>query len=129
MRLGYVIVYTPDVSAALAFYEQAFGLRRRFLHEAGDYGELETGATVLAFAHEGLAAQGGLPIRRNRGEEPAAGIEIALVTEQVELAYQVALDAGAVPVHGPVRKPWGQVVAYVRDRDGVLVELCSPVAG
>jgi lactoylglutathione lyase len=28
-----------------------------------------------------------------------------------------------------VTKPWGQVVTYVRDGDGVLVELCSAMGG
>lgn len=47
MKLGYTIVYVPDVAASLAFFEQAFGIERRFLHESGMYGELDTGATTL----------------------------------------------------------------------------------
>ena len=35
MRLGYVILYVPDVAAAVEFYERAFGLSRRFVHESG----------------------------------------------------------------------------------------------
>ena len=49
MQLGYTILYVPDVPATLKFYEAAFGLTTRFLHESGDYGELETGSTALAF--------------------------------------------------------------------------------
>jgi hypothetical protein len=30
-----------------------------------------------------------------------------------------------LPVVEPVSKPWGQTVAYVRDLDGFLVELCT----
>ena len=56
MKLGYTIVYVPDVAASLAFFEQAFGLTRRFLHESGTYGELDTGATTLSFAAHDLAA-------------------------------------------------------------------------
>ncbi|MDQ1311073.1 MAG: lactoylglutathione lyase [Pseudomonadota bacterium] len=53
MKFGYTIVYVPDVAESLAFFENAFGLSRRFLHESGVYGELETGPTTLAFAaHE-----------------------------------------------------------------------------
>ncbi len=53
MKFGYTIVYVPDVAASLAFFEKAFGLERRFLHESGTYGELATGETALAFAaHE-----------------------------------------------------------------------------
>lgn len=46
MRYGYTIIYVADVTATLAFYEQAFGLSRRFLDASSQYGELETGATV-----------------------------------------------------------------------------------
>jgi catechol 2,3-dioxygenase-like lactoylglutathione lyase family enzyme len=53
MKLGYTIIYVPNVAESLSFFESAFGLSRRFLHESGDYGELETGETTLAFAsHE-----------------------------------------------------------------------------
>ena len=49
MKLGYVIVYVADVAATVAFYERAFSLKRRFVHESGQYAEMETGATALAF--------------------------------------------------------------------------------
>ena len=53
MKFGYTIIYVPDVAASLAFFERAFGLSRRFLHESGTYGELATGETTLSFAaHE-----------------------------------------------------------------------------
>jgi catechol 2,3-dioxygenase-like lactoylglutathione lyase family enzyme len=29
-------------------------------------------------------------------------------------------------VAAPTTKPWGQVVAFVRDKDGIVVELCTP---
>lgn len=123
-RLAYVIVYVPAVEASLAFYEAAFGLRRRFLHDSGTYGELETGATALAFADETSTPSAGT-FTRNRGDGPAAGAEIGLVVADVAAAYARALAAGATPVLEPATKPWGQVVAYVRDRDGFLVELCT----
>ena len=47
MIFRYTILYVADVSAAMDFYETAFGLRRLFLHEAGDYGELDTGQRSL----------------------------------------------------------------------------------
>ena len=55
--LGYVILYVNDVAASLAFYEKAFGLARRFFHDDNGkaYGELETGATRLAFASVAVA--------------------------------------------------------------------------
>jgi predicted enzyme related to lactoylglutathione lyase len=53
LKLGYTIIYVSDVLATVEFFEKAFGLKRRILHESG-YGELETGSTALAFATHGL---------------------------------------------------------------------------
>jgi lactoylglutathione lyase len=125
MKFGYTIIYVPAVEAALDFYERAFGLTRRFLHESGTYGELETGNTALAFATEDDS--NGVSFRRIRPQEAAPGIELALVTEQVEEAFIRAVNAGAEAVKKAEQKPWGQTVAYVRDLNGVLVELCTPM--
>jgi lactoylglutathione lyase len=56
MKLGYTIIYVPSVAAALKFFIQAFEMKQKFLHESGDYGELDTGETTLAFASHGLGA-------------------------------------------------------------------------
>ena len=127
MRLGYIIIYVPDVPASLDFYERAFGLKRRFLHESNTYGEMETGATALAFAAEPLIALNGVTARSNRRSDPPAGAEVGLVTDDVASAYRKAVSAGAVAYKEPAEKPWGQTVAYVRDDNGFLVEICSPM--
>ncbi len=127
MKFGYTIIYTDDVEASISFFEKAFGLHRRFVHESGDYGELETGSTALAFASHELG-KGNLPDGYIRVDEAMpVGVEIALVTDDVAKAYAKAVDAGAVSLKAPVAKPWGQIVAYVRCPDGTLVEICSPV--
>jgi uncharacterized glyoxalase superfamily protein PhnB len=126
MKFGYTIIYTENVTQSIEFFENAFGLKRRFIHESG-YGELETGNTALAFASNELG-KSNLPdgYIKASGEKPL-GIEIALVTEDVEAAYTKALSAGAISIKEPLAKPWGQIVAYVRCPDGTLVEICSPV--
>lgn len=127
MKFGYTILYVKDVPQSVAFYEDAFGLTRGFVHEAGMYAEMETGATTLAFVANGLAKTnlpgGFVP---NDPKTKPGGFEIAFVTDDVKGAWERALRAGATPVAGPVSKQWGQIVAFVRDRDGVTVELCTP---
>lgn len=127
MKLGYVILYVKDVAGSVAFYEEAFGLKRRFIHEAGMYAEMDTGATTLSFAANGLA-KSNLPceFRENELANAPAGFEVALTTADVQAAYDQALAAGAIALAPPVAKPWGQIVAFVRDKDGIIVELCSP---
>ena len=128
MKLGYTIIYVPDVEASLAFFTAAFGLERRFLHESGTYGELATGETTLAFAAHELGDMNfaGGHMHADTSAQPL-GFEIALVTGDVAAAHARAVAAGAREMAAPVAKPWGQVVSYVRCPDGVLVELCTPV--
>jgi lactoylglutathione lyase len=129
MQLGYVILHVPDAAKAVAFYERAFGLARRFVHDSGQYAEMETGATALAFASHALVKANGLPPQPGGPGVLPFGAEIALVTEDVPAAFRRALDAGASAVVEPAARPWGQVVGYVRDPDGILVELCTPLGG
>lgn len=127
MRFGYTILYVRDVGASLELYERAFGQRRRFVHESGQYAELETGATTLAFASRELA-ESNLPgvLRPAEVGAPPPSFEVCFVTNDVQSAFEQAVREGAEAVTETQRKPWGQDVAYVRDRDGNLVELASP---
>ena len=128
MKFGYTIVYVPDVAASLAFFESAFGFSRRFLHESGSYGELDTGETTLAFASHELGAMnlpGGF-VAADASTQPL-GIEVAFVTASIAQAHARAVLAGAAEVKAPESKPWGQIVSYLRCPDGTLVELCTPV--
>lgn len=127
MRLGYTLIYVSDVAATVAFYESAFGLPQRFIHESGLYAEMATGETTLSFAAETMAEMNGLAIRPNSPRDLPAGIEICLVTDSPEEAYDHAVAAGALAVKAVEEKPWGQRVGYVRDLNGCLVEICSPI--
>ncbi|MHB1261545.1 MAG: VOC family protein [Thermoplasmatota archaeon] len=129
MKFRYTLVYVQDVAASLKFYDKAFGLKTRFLADGGQYGELEVeGVVSLGFVGNAQATSN-LPdgfVANNPKARPG-GFEIGLVTEDVQAAFARAVKAGAHPAAAPATKPWGQVIAYVRDRDGVLVELCSPM--
>ena len=126
MQFGYTILYVDDVPATLAFYGQAFGLTTRYTHESGSYGELETGATALAFVSHALLRQIGKTPEPPVLDKPTS--EIAFVTDDVAAAVKRAVDAGAKPVQEPSAMPWGQTIAYVGDCNGFLVEICTPVS-
>lgn len=125
MILRYTILYVDDVAATLDFYERAFALARAFLHESGDYGELSTGETKLAFSSTSLMNQLGKTPGRPAPEAPV--FEIAFETDDVRNAFERAVAAGAKPVQEVRDEPWGQITSYVSDPNGYLVEICSPV--
>lgn len=151
-RFGYTILYVPDVERAIDFYCSAFGMTKKFVVSTpvGTYGELlidagSVGGAVLSFASEALARSNFAPAVATSDSSntssfapvgacdfvPASAaarpppMEIGLVVPSVPAALARALAAGATLV-APVKvKPWGQEVAYVRDGDGFIVELCS----
>lgn len=125
MKFGYTILYVQDVQRSLDFYQRAFDLQTRFLHESGDYGELETGATALAFSSRNLMTQLGKNPQAADVRSPCS--EIALTTQDVPAAVRRAVAAGAPLIQQAEQMPWGQTVAYVADLDGFLVEICTPM--
>lgn len=125
-RLGYVILYVASVARSLEFYASAFEMKPSFVHESGEWAELDAGATRLGLCAAALLERmGKTPAKPD--PKRAAG-EIALVTVDVEAWLTRALAAGARPISPVERMEWGQTVAYVADPDGHLVELCTPMA-
>jgi lactoylglutathione lyase len=125
MQFRYTILYVEDVAEAAAFYAQAFGFAAKMVHESGDYAELDTGATTLAFSARRLMRELGKTPAEADAHRPV--FEIAFETEDVAAAVQKAVSAGAVLMKEPAEMPWGQTVAYVADRSGFLIEICTPV--
>ena len=96
MKLGYTILYVPDVEASITFFENAFGLHRKFVVPTGDYGELATGETTLSFAQHQLG-ESHFPqgfVKASESSQPL-GMEIALVTEDVAAAHAPRATKGS----------------------------------
>jgi uncharacterized glyoxalase superfamily protein PhnB len=126
VKFGYTILYVENVEESISFYENAFGFSRKFITPENDYAELVTGETTLSFASKELAAQNlkdGF-IESTLEDKPFA-IEIGFITEDVTETVQKATSFGAVLVKEPTQKPWGQIVAYIRDLNGFLIEICT----
>ncbi|MEM7760822.1 MAG: VOC family protein [Cyanobacteria bacterium P01_A01_bin.40] len=130
IKFGYTIVYVANVPEILDFYRRAFGFATKFLHEGNDYGELATGDTVIGFANHQLGKMN-LPEGYLSADVKTLplGMELVLVTDDVEQVYEQALTEGAIAVQPPQLKPWNQTVAYLRDPQGTLIELCNPIVG
>lgn len=126
--LSHIIFYVDDVAKTMAFYEKAFGLERAFIDPSGHYGQLETGPTALSFASHTLGKQNLKNGYRAITPKEVPGCEIAFTTKDVHNALNLAVKTGAELVASPEAKPWGQTVAYVRDFNGILIEIASDMA-
>ncbi|MDX8001041.1 VOC family protein [Xenorhabdus sp. Reich] len=129
MKLGYIIIYVNSVSEIIEFYEKSFGFKKKFIDTSGDYGELDTGNTTLAFASLALGEYnfGKKYFTPTNAKTKPFGIELAFTTEDIHLSHQNAISAGASSVQEPMKKPWRQTVSYIRSPEGTLIELCTPI--
>ncbi|WP_314244768.1 VOC family protein [Empedobacter tilapiae] len=128
VKLGYTILYVSDVEKSIEFYEKAFGFNRKFITPENDYGELSTGETTISFVSKDLAnsnLKNGF-IESSQLEKPF-GIELALITDDVQKVIDRAIELGALVAEEAIQKPWGQTVSYIRDIDGFLLEICTPI--
>lgn len=128
VKFGYTIFYVEDVKKSIEFYKNAFGFEEKFITPENDYGELKTGETTISFASRELGNtnfKNGF-IESSINNKPF-GNQISLTTDNVNEVLERALKNGAILVENPTTKPWGQTVSYIRDIDGFIVEICTPI--
>lgn len=126
---AYTILYVKDVLKLMEFYETVFDFKRKFIAPGNVYGELITGSTTLSFAAVDLAKSNlkeGF-IQSDVRNKPFA-IEIGFATDQVQQLFDRAVKFGAAVESEPSYKEHGQTVAYVRDPEGFLIEICTPMS-
>jgi len=128
IKFKYTILYVENVGKSIEFYNKAFDFKTIFITPENDYGEILTGDTTLSFASYKLAnsniKEGFI---KSKLENKSFGIELGFTTENIEEVYGNAIKFGATKVEEISEKPWGQKVAYVRDLDGFLIEICTEI--
>ena len=127
MKLAYTIMYVEDVPVTVKQWATCLGFTVSYMHEDDIYAELETGETTLAFADiEFGRSHFDDPSAKSIFDRPVGRFEIGLFTKNVPECYQHAIDHGMTPIKPPVIQPWGQEVAWIADRNGILIKLSTP---
>ncbi|MEQ8241689.1 MAG: VOC family protein [Cyclobacteriaceae bacterium] len=124
----YTILYVENINETIEFYENAFGFIRKFISPENDYGELISGETTIAFASTELGNanfKNGFE-KITHSKKPFV-VELAFTTENIETDFQNVINSGATVFEPLTEKPWGQIVGYVRDNNGFLIEICTPI--
>lgn len=128
VKFTFTILYVENVTKTIEFYEKAFGFIRKFITPENDYAELLTGETTIAFASIALGNvnfKNGF--KQSNATKKPFGVELAFTTENIETDFKNAIAAGATAFEPLTEKPWGQKVGYLRDNNGFLIEICTPV--
>ena len=102
--------------------------------DAGYYGEGEVddlvGRRVESLRNPlvrvaGAGLLGGWEYAPNRTDADAPAAQVAFVSDDIDVDWARAVGAGAAIVKPPEAKPWGQTAGYLRDCNGVIVELAT----
>lgn len=129
MKFAYTICYVENVEETLSFFCNAFGMTQKFITPEKDYGELVTGETTLSFASLELGKSNvNRDLISHHSTKAPLAYELAFVSLQIEIDFERAIEHGAILVADVVEKPWGQKVGYVRDPNGILIEICTPIS-
>ncbi|GAA4804048.1 VOC family protein [Actinomycetospora chlora] len=131
MKLSSVRVATDDVATLAAFYARITGTTPV---GASDYTELATsGATLALCSREALVAAS--PGAAGSGRVAAAPTDSSVILEfevdDLDAVREHLRDGGGVRewVQEPTDQPWGNRSMLLRDPDGNLVNVFTPIAG
>lgn len=121
-----VVVYADDVAATVAFYERVTGLTPSYYDAELGFAVLGTDQAVAIASHAAGTLMLEAGYERARGTR-VRGAEIAFWTEDVAVAFDSAVRAGAVALTPPRVMPWGQTVAYVEAPEGTILGFVTRV--
>ncbi|MBY0423891.1 MAG: VOC family protein [Parvularculaceae bacterium] len=130
-RIGYTIFWVRDVKETARFFEAAFGFARKVEMQTAltPWIELDAGGGLslafAAFAEADVLFPAGY--RAHAAEEAPVASAITVVGDDVEALFSRAVAAGAATLQQPRKEPWGQTIARVRDPNGIVVSIASPI--
>jgi len=123
MNLVSLRIITADPKPLAAFYADVTGIAPTWATE--DFAELATPSGTLAIASTRTLALFGANIARPASN---ASVIIEFITADVDADFVRLDQQGVVFEQTPTTMPWGNRSALLRDPDGNLVNLFTPVS-
>jgi len=112
--LNYLILYVSDVKKSCEWYSQLFGFKPR-AHHTGEWTELDTGATTLAFKHADHSEA------QHKQAHSCGTAGPGFLVKNLEEFHKRALSKGIKCVQEPLHQEWGGKRAAYCDPDNVTV--------
>ena len=123
MNLISLRIITADPKALAAFYEAVTGITPTWF--TPDFAELATPSGTLAIASTATLALFGDKIARPAAN---ASVIVEFITDDVDADFVRLAAQNFVFEQQPTTMPWGNRSALLRDPDGNLVNLFTPVS-
>lgn len=122
MNLAATRIFTADVDALVSFYEKLTGVVANRVHPL--FAELSTPTGTLAISSTQTVALLGEDAARARDNH---SIALDFLVDDVDALYPTLSDTVTEFVNEPTTMPWGNRSLLLRDPDGNLINLFTPV--
>ena len=126
MRLDGVGLLVKDMGTMIRFYRDVLGFEIKEAEDAGNVYLVKDGTLFLLYGRKDFETM------THRTYEYVTGVnghfEIALYVDtfdEVDAAFDHAVEKGATPILAPTTEPWGQRTCYIADPEGNLIEIGS----
>lgn len=125
VQLASVRVVTDDLPRLVPFYEAVTGATARWLTD--DFAELVTPSATFALCHPRRLAFLGANTPRAAANDSAIVEFLVGDADELFARLQAELGDDLVVVQPPTTMPWGNRSVMLRDPDGALINLYTPV--
>ena len=126
MRLDGFGLLVSDMGTMIRVYRDVMGFEIREAEDANNVYLIKDGTLFLLYGRKDFEKM------TSRRYEYVKGLnghfEIALYVDtfdEVDRAFEKAVEKGAKPVLAPETEPWGLRTCYIADREGNLIEIGS----
>ena len=126
MRLDGVGLLVKDMGTMIRFYRDVLGFEIKEAEDADNVYLVKDGTLFLLYGRKDFETM------THRRYEYLTGVnghfEIALYVDtfqEVDAAFDHAVEKGATPILAPTTEPWGQRTCYIADPEGNLIEIGS----
>lgn len=123
MQLAATRIFTDDVDALVEFYETLTGVTAERLHPM--FAELRSPSGTLA-----IASTATVPLLGDHAAEAGANRSVALdfLVDDVDATCTALQGVVEQFVQEPTDMPWGNRSLLIRDPDGNLINLFTPIS-
>lgn len=128
LRFTHTRLLVSDVEACFLFYRDKLGLDVLWADDEGNYASFKTGDVVLALNRRQSMAEAVGTVGKPSSVECQDRVALIFAVDDVDAAYEELGDRGVTFVTEPLDRPdWGIRTAHLRDPDGNLIEMNSPL--
>ena len=126
MKLEGFGVFVKDMPTMVRFYRDVLGFEIKEEENTTNVYLVKDGTLFLLYGRRDFEKMTGRRYDYVKGLNGHSEIALYVDTfDEVDRAYQDAVEIGAEPVLEPTTEPWGQRTCYIADPEGNLIEIGS----